>query len=292
MQGDPGPLVTAQIAQNGTLAAGATGQVNLVPGDNNAYISANVFVSIVDVFDNTAYFQVKSIDHYNNTMVIENLSDNLAAWGGYAKVTLIGPRGFTGSAGATGAVGPTGSPIFTESGNDISYTSGTTTLSKLTVQSTDYNRLPMGMLSQTQMGPTGTNYTVASGTTFPTNVAGNLIGSVSFTPIGPTGPRRIKTHITLNVEDSSQSTANSLYLSLYDGSTLVNRFRKTYRNGSYANSINFYHYSSVSTDSSKTYSLYGSSSTASLAISGNTGTYDSTVTAPPSFITIEDIGNA
>jgi hypothetical protein len=246
-------------------------------------------VSIVDVYDNTAYFQVQSINHYNNTMVIKNMSDFTAAWGSLTNVILLGPRGFTGPSGVTGCTGPN---LFSQSGNNISYTSGTTTLSKLTVQTTDYNRLPMGMLSQTQMGPTGTNYTVASGTTFPSNVAGNLIGSVSFTPIGPTGPRRIKTHITLNVEDSSQSTANNLYLSLYDGSTLVNRFHKTYRNGSYANSINFYHYSSVSTSTSRTYSLYGSSTTASLAISGNTGTYNSTVTSPPSFITIEDIGNA
>jgi hypothetical protein len=148
----------------------------------------------------------------------------------------------------------------------------------------------MGYLSQTQIGPTGTDYTVASGTSFPTNVSGNLIGSVTFSTIGPTGPRKVRTHINLNVEDSSQSTANSLYLSLYDGSTLVNRYRKTYRNGAYANSIDFYHYSTLDTEVSKTYHLYGSSTSASIAISGNTGTYDSTITAPPSFITIEDVG--
>jgi hypothetical protein len=272
------------MATSGSLAPGATGLFGIIESVNNVYITANAYITISDSSFETAYFQVMDIDPYYNEIVIRNTGTEMSFWGPNAPVALSGPVGYTGPRGQTG---PT---LFSVSGKNISYTDGTTTLSKLTVQSTDYNRLPMGILSQTQIGPTATNYTVASGTTFPTNVAGNLIGSVSFRANGPTGPRYIKTHINLNVEDNSSSTANSLFLTLYDGSTLVNRFRKSYRNGSYSNSINWYHYSKVDSNITKTYYLYGSSSTASLAVSGNTGTYDNTVQSPPSFITVEDVG--
>jgi hypothetical protein len=269
----------------GSLAAGATGLFKIVEHENNIFITANAFITISDSSLKTAYFEVLDIDPYYNEIVLRNTGTETTYWGKDAPVALLGPRGFTGQKGPTGP-----NSVFTVSGKNISYTDGTTTLSKLTIQTTDYNRLPMGILSQTQIGPTGTNYTVASGTTFPTNSAGNLIGSVSFRANGPTGPRYIKTHINLNVEDNSSSTANSLFLTLYDGSTLVNRFRKSYRNGSYSNTINLYHYSKVDSNITKTYYLYGSSSTASLAVSGNSGTYDNTIQAPPSFITVEDVG--
>ena len=276
------------MATSGSLTPGATGLFGIIEHSNNVFITANAYITISDSSISTAYFQVLDIDPYYNEIVILNTGTATSYWGPNSEVALVGPIG---PQGVTGTVGPTGPAIFSQTNNDISYTDGTTTLSHLKVNTTDYNRLPMGHLSQTQIGPTGTDYTVASGTSFPSNVTNNLIGSVSFSTIGPTGPRKVRTHINLNVEDSSQSTANSLYLSLYDGSTLVNRFRKSYRNGTYANSINFYHYSTLDTEVSKTYHLYGSSTTASMAISGNTGSYDSTITAPPSFITIEDLGN-
>ena len=276
------------MATSGNLAPGATGLFSISANGNNIYITANAYITISDSSNHTAYFQVLDIDPFYNEIIIRNVGTQTSHWGPNSHVALVGPMGSTGS---TGCTGPTGPSVFTVSGTNISYTDGTTTLSRLQVNTTDYNRLPMGYLSQTQIGPTGTDYIVASGTSFPTNTASNLIGSVTFSTIGPTGPRKVRTHINLNVEDNSQSTANSLYLSLYDGSTLVNRYRKTYRNGAYANSMDFYHYSTLDTDVSKTYHLYGSSTSASIAISGNTGTYDSTITAPPSFITIEDMGN-
>ena len=276
------------MATSGNLDPGATGLFGIISHFNNVFITANAYITISDSSISTAYFQVLDIDPYYNEIVIRNEGTERSSWGANSDVALVGPIGKMGHTGSTGSTGPN---VFTVSGTDISYTDGSTTLSRLVVKTTDYNRLPMGYLNQTQIGPTGTDYTVASGTSFPTNVTGNLIGSVSFSTIGPTGPRKIRTHINLNVEDSSQSTANSLYLSLYDGSTLVNRYRKTYRNGTYANSINFYHYSTLDSEVSKTYYLYGSSTTASMAISGNTGSYDSTITAPASFITIEDLGN-
>jgi hypothetical protein len=278
-------MVATRMSTSGNLAPGATGLFGIISHANNIYITANAYITISDSSLSTAYFQVLDIDPYYNQIIIQNKGTETARWSPNAEVALVGPLGPTGQKGSTG---PT---LFTTNGSNISYTDGTTTLSRLTVQTTDYNRLPMGILNQTQIGPSDSNYTVASGTTFPTNNSGNLIGSVTFNTRGPTGQRKIRTHINLNVEDNSQSTANNLYLTLYDGSTAVNRFRKSYRNGSYSNSINFYHYTTIDADTSKTYSLYGSSSSASIAISGNAGTYDSTTTAPPSFITIEDVGN-
>ena len=267
------------------LYPGATGQYYLSAHDNNVYITANVFITISDISDKTAYYQVISINHSTNYIVIQNMSDFITGWSAYAHVALMGPRGFTGT---TGTAGPTGPTVWTQSSNDISYTNGTTTVSTLYVNTVNYNRLPMGMLSQTQIGPTGTN-NITNASAFPTNTSGNLVASTTFNVIGVTGSRKIKTHINLNVEDVTSASNNNLYFTLYDGSTLINNYTHAYRSGNLCTSLNFYNYSSQSIDTEKTFHLYATSTTSSASISANTGTY-STITAPASYITIEDIG--
>jgi hypothetical protein len=283
------------MATNGFLAAGATGLYYILDSDNNDVITANAFITISDATNDTAYFQVLDVDPYNNQIAIQNIATNGATsyWSAGAALVLVGPRGFTGTtgySGPTGVQGPTGAGSqWTDDGNsNISYTSGTTKVSTLYVDTVNYNRLPMGMLSQTKIGPTGEN-SITNATSFPTNTSGNLIASTTFDVIGVTGARKIRTHINLNIEDVTASTNNNLYFSLYDGSTLINYYTHAYRSGNLCTSLNFYDYSSVATDTSKTYHLYGTSTTTSAAISTNTGTY-SAGGAPSSYITIEDIG--
>jgi hypothetical protein len=192
--------------------------------------------------------------------------------------------------GPYGATGPTGQSFFiVDSFGNIEYLSGSTTVSRLKVKTTDYNRLPMGILTQKKL----TALTPKIGTTFPTaDVSNNnLIGTISFTPVGPTGPRNIRTHISLNIEDDvSGSTINNLYLTLYDDSAIIGRFRKTYRNASYGDEMNIFHYSLITSGTEKIYKLYGASDSGTLTISNNSGAYSANLHAPPSYITIEDIG--
>jgi hypothetical protein len=274
------------MATNGQLNPGATGSFSLINSGNNVYITANVFITISDISDKSAYYQVISINHSTNTMVIQNVSNFLTGWSSLAHVAMLGPRGAT---GATGVAGPTGPNVWTQdANNNISYTSGTTKVSTLYVNNTNYNRLPMGMLSQTQIGPTGTN-NITNASAFPTATSGNLVASTTFDVIGVTGSRKIRTHINLNVEDITSATNNNLYFTLYDGSTLINRYTHAYRSGNLCTSLNLYNYSSVAVDTSKTYHLYATSTTSGASISANTGTYSS-LAAPASFITVEDIG--
>jgi hypothetical protein len=275
------------MATNGMLSAGATGSYYLSPHDNNVYITANVFITISDISDKTAYYQVLSINHVTNEMVIQNMSDYITGWGSLANVALLGPRGSTGSTGTQGPTGPA-SQWSNDGNGNISFTSGTTKVSTLLVNTVNYNRLPMGMLSQTKIGPTGTN-NVTNATAFPTNTSGNLVASTTFDVIGVTGSRKIRTHINLNVEDVTSASNNNLYFTLYDGSTLINNYTHAYRSGNLSTSLNFYNYSSVAIDTEKTYHLYATSTTSSACISANTGTYNSG-SAPSSYITVEDIG--
>ena len=265
------------------MAPGATGQFTLTETGNLMYITANTYITINDFNDKTAYFEVLFVA--GTDIIIKNVSDFTSYWMPYTPVALVGPRGYT---------GPEGTNLFTVSGNDISYTSGTTTLSHLKVSTTDYNRLPMGILGQTEITPSSSVQPL-TGTTFPayTNNAysGTLIGTVAFTSIGPTGPRKVRTNIELNMEDNvSGSTNNNLYLTLYDDTTVLGRFRKTYRNGSYGDTINITHYSSITAGSTKTYKVYGVSDSGTMTISANTGAYDANNPAPSSYITLEDVG--
>ena len=211
----------------------------------------------------------------------------------------VGYRGHTGQTGPSGPEGPTGYTGYTgptlwthTSSPDIAYTSGTTTVSTLYVQSTNYNRQPMGLMTQTQMGPTG-SYVIETGTTFPTDASSNaLIGQTpTFQTIGPTGPRKVRTHIQLNVEDTTNvSNGQQLFFSLYDASGVVlNRYVHTYHNA-LSTSLNYYNYETRPTNETNAYSLYGYATSSTATVSTNLGSYNSTNTAPPSYITIEDIG--
>jgi hypothetical protein len=192
--------------------------------------------------------------------------------------------------GPIGPPGPEGTNLFDVTGSDISYTAGNTTLSQLTINGTDYNRLPMGLLAQSEITPSS-SIQPTTGSSFPTNSTGTLIGTVAFTSIGPTGPRKIRTNIELNMQDNvSGSTNNNLYLTLYDDTTILGRFRKTYKNGSYGDMVQISHYSNIATGVTKTYNVYGATDSGTMTISKNTGEYDANNPAPSSYITLEDVG--
>jgi hypothetical protein len=159
----------------------------------------------------------------------------------------------------------------------------------LYVNNTNFNKLPIGILSQTKIGPTGC-YNIPNNSGFPSPISSHLLASTTFNVMGVTGPRKIRTHININIEDITSNNNNNLYLSLYDGSTLVNNYTHAYINGNLCTSLNFYNYSTIPVDTTnKTYHLYACSSTTTSTISSNTGTY-ATVEAPASYITIEDLG--
>ena len=219
------------------------------------------------------------------TVILKNLSEGIAYWMPDAPVALVGPRG------------PTGTNYFSrDANNNITYTDGSTNVSQLNVNSVDYNKLPMGLLKQTTFEAASTNALV-NYDGFPTNSGGTyLIGSVQFTTVGPTGPRNVRTHINLNVAETGTSTTwRNAYFTLYDDTTIINRFKKHYRESEFVDTFNFYHYDSIDSGTTKTYKLYGSStsgtfgSTSTLHVSGNVGAYDGT-TAPDSYVTVEDLG--
>ena len=194
--------------------------------------------------------------------------------------------------GSIGMTGPTGASFFDiDSAGNISYTQGTTTLSQLFISTVDYNRLPMGMLAQTNVG---TFAPIQFSTSFPQNSSTYLISSTTFTSIGAAGPRKVRTHINLNVEDVSDSTSKSIFITLYDETgTKLKNFSHGYRNN-LCTSLNFYHYTSIQPGTQKTFYVYAGTNTNSTGganISNNANTYNSNA-APPSFVTIEDIGMA
>jgi hypothetical protein len=193
-----------------------------------------------------------------------------------------------------GPTGPTGTNYFNRdpSGN-ISYTKGSTTLSQLYISTVDYNRLPMGMLQQTEIASSTIKSQIDA--TF-TNNPLNLISSTTFTVIGLGSHRKIRTHISLNV-DSSYSSVDSpknIFITLYDqdGNKLKN-FSHAYSQN-LCTSLNFYHYSSIAPGVTQTFSVFAAtnSTTSDTYISGNggTNTYSASNVAPTSYLTIEDIG--
>jgi hypothetical protein len=149
----------------------------------------------------------------------------------------------------------------------------------------------MGMLAQTNVG---TISPIQSATTFPQNTSTYLASSTAFTSIGASGPRKVRTHINLNVEDVSDSTPKNIFVTLYDDTgTKLKNFSHAYRNN-LCTSLNFYHYTSIQPGTQKTFYVYvatNTNSTGGANISNNANTY-STNAAPPSFVTIEDIGMA
>jgi hypothetical protein len=187
-----------------------------------------------------------------------------------------------------GPTGPTGTNYFNRdpSGN-ISYTKGSTTLSQLYISTVDYNRLPMGMLQQTEIVSTQIN----TGTTFPTTTPSNLISTTTFTAIGLGSHRKIRTHISLNVEDhDSNSTPKNIFITLYDGAgNRLKNFSHAYSNN-LCTSLNFYHYSSIAPGVQTTFYVYALCSSNSVNISNSSNTYSTTNVAPTSYVTIEDIG--
>ena len=166
-------------------------------------------------------------------------------------------------------------------------------MSQLYVQTVDYNRLPMGILSQTDVINKSIPQ-VGAVANFPSNDSNNEIGSTTFTVLGAntTGTRKIRTHITLNIEDTNtDSTAKNLYITVFDeAGTKLKNFSHAYKDA-FCTTLNFYHYSNISVGTTKTISVYAACSSGTAIISLDTGVYNH-YTAPSSYITIEDIGMA
>ena len=165
-------------------------------------------------------------------------------------------------------------------------------MSQLYVQTVDYNRLPMGILSQTDV--INKSIVVVGEINFPSNDVTNEIGSTTFTVVGAntTGTRKIRTHITLNIEDTNtDSTAKNLYITVFDeAGTKLKNFSHAYKDA-LCTTLNFYHYSNISVGTTKTISVYAACSSGTAKISLDTGVYTN-YSAPFSYITIEDIGMA
>jgi hypothetical protein len=288
------------------------------PYDENVpFITAGTIIAIADTNVNTAYFQVLELFPQGGVASIKNIGPETTSWTSNAMVTLVGPRGYTGHSGHSGPsgpsghtghsgptgpsghtghsgpTGPTGSSLFiTDSNGNISYTKGTTTLSQLYVQTVDYNRLPMGILSQTDV--INKSILQVGAVNFPSNDVANEIGSTTFTVVGAntTGTRKIRTHITLNIEDTNtDSTAKNLYITVFDeAGTKLKNFSHAYKDA-FCTTLNFYHYSNISVGTTKTISVYAACSSGTAKISLDTGVYTNYI-APFSYITIEDIGMA
>jgi hypothetical protein len=150
----------------------------------------------------------------------------------------------------------------------------------------------MGMLEQAEIVSTKIN----TGNTFPDDLTpGNLISTTTFTSIGLGSHRKIRTHISLNVDDVSNSTPKNIFITLYDGfGNKLKNFSHAYNNN-LCTSLNFYHYSSITPGVQTTfyvYALCSSNSVNGAYISNNSNTYSSLNVAPTSYVTIEDIGVA
>ena len=163
-------------------------------------------------------------------------------------------------------------------------------MAQLYISSVDYNRLPMGMLAQTEIDSS----TIKSqdNVTF-TNNPNNLISATTFKVVGLGSYRKIRTHISLNVDSSYNDviTPKNIFITLYDqaGNKLKN-FSHAYSH-SLCTTLNFYHYSSIAPGTETTFRVYAATNSTDTYISGNGAhTYSSTNTAPTSYVTIEDIG--
>ena len=134
MTGPPGALVTFQATNassvdNGDgITGGNTGLLVVYDQSNAAFISANNFITINDVNNNTNYFEVlsSSFSSGTTTFTILNLSaDSNAEWGSNANIALVGPRGPTGLGGGIAGTPTEGSYLAYRSGEWTS--SGTST---------------------------------------------------------------------------------------------------------------------------------------------------------------------
>ena len=150
----------------------------------------------------------------------------------------------------------------------------------------------MGILSQTDV--INQSIVQVCGCYFPSNDVANKIGSTTFTVVGAntTGTRKIRTHITLNIEDiNTDCTAQNLYITVFDEAGIkLKNFSHAYKDA-LCTTLNFYHYSNISVGTIKTVSVYATCSSSTAKISVDTGVYENYI-APFSYITIEDIGMA
>jgi hypothetical protein len=250
-------------------------------------------IKIKNSLPNTAFLQsiqnVSSGDAYiigNNLYVCDNDQTTPVSFTNVGSITT-GPQGPQGPQGQIGVQGPTGpAPI-----NNMFE------VNQLTINGANYNKAPMGILNTTRIGPTGESYNNIQQSTsitdsFPTNFNSNeyKIASANFQTYGPTGARNIRSHIQLNIQDQNENVEDGeLFIGLYDGSNSLQNFKKTFRNtngNEYTDTLQFYHYSELDINLSKTYDLFVSCTKPNIKISQSNLNYH----APSSYFTVEDIG--
>jgi hypothetical protein len=183
--------------------------------------------------------------------------------------------------------------IFKKNGKNISYTKGTTTLSKLKVDLVNDNYLPLGIVAQSYVR----DYLIANSNTFPViNKPAQMItnGNLSFKLDAPDSMRYIKMYVSLQLVDPTANCANqSVFFTVYDDHHKLFNYSFFYSTANtiyYANTIQFEFYATVPANECKEYKLYATSTSKTCYISANKGVYSDTNAVAPSYITIEDVG--
>ena len=180
--------------------------------------------------------------------------------------------------------------IFEKTGNDIRYINGTTTLSNLKVELVNDNYLPLGIIAQYDI----MNVLIPNSNTFPNINSNSPIKCLKFKLDAPISERYLKLYVSLNIVDPITNTAgHSIFFTIYDGNEPLYNYSFYYNRsntGSYANTIYFELYTTVSANTNKEYNLYATSTSLSCNISSNVGIYSNINPVGPSYITIEDVG--
>lgn len=267
----------------------AGGVLNLPMGTLIGGINTGT-IKIKNSLPNTAFLQnvvnATSGDAYiigNDLYVCDNDQSTPPSFINVGQITQ-GPEGPQGPQGPRGQTGP--APV----GNNFD-------VNELTINGANYNKAPMGVLNNIHIGPTGQLYNNVTQSTeftnlFPTDFNSNnyKIASANFETYGPTGPRNIRTHIQLNIQDENTNVEDGeLFIGLYDGSNSLQQFKKSFTNinaNKYTDTLQFYHHSKLNINTPKTYDLFVSCTKPNVKISQSNLTYH----APSSYLTIEDIG--
>lgn len=164
----------------------------------------------------------------------------------------------------------------------------TANIDALHVNSTDYRHVSLGVLVNAAMS----GLSVGQHNAYPPVEVNYKLAHATFSVQGPTTTRSIRTRVMLNlVEDTSGNRPESFYGVLVDDQNAVQtRFVKQYTAGQgFADTFVFDHYDTLATGTTRTYTLYGSSSSNTLFVSGSVGAYAGFV-APISSLVVEDVG--
>lgn len=203
-----------------------------------------------------------------------------------------GPRGPKGNRGSVGPIGPTGPAIFslqTEVIEDVSFTyieyDGKVKVRDLDISGvTSFSALPIGQLTRNELSygsiqKLNDSESEELGDGWPSNEQKFMNSTeINFSTIGIENERSrsIRCRITFPVDLSGNST-DILYVALYDGSTVLDKYRKTIVG---SDVVSFEHLGNVSAGTSKTYTIFMASEHGMLSLTNYSKSY----------VYIEDLG--